>query len=128
MNRRRLRRAGRSAGMTLVEIMIVVILMALIATAVGMAVIPMLTTGQEHAAEADAAAIRSGALAWRVSGRDGCPTFDDLQAGEILDPQAEANDPWGSAYVIQCDGADVRVTSAGPDRELGTEDDVPDRR
>lgn len=122
------RRRRRREGMTLVEIMIVVIIMALIATAVGYAVIPMLTDGQEHMAETNAAAIRSGVFAYFVGGGEDCPSFDDLVEADVLDGQAEPQDPWGTDYAIECEGADVFVTSAGPDRELGTEDGVPDRR
>jgi hypothetical protein len=35
-------------------------------------------------------------------------------------------DPWGSAYAVTCaEGAQAVVTSPGPDRELGTDDDIP---
>jgi hypothetical protein len=34
-------------------------------------------------------------------------------------------DPWGSRYVLACEeGAQPVVTSPGPDRELGTDDDI----
>ena len=33
-------------------------------------------------------------------------------------------DPWGGEYVLQTDGDDAVIFSAGPDREIGTDDDV----
>ena len=33
-------------------------------------------------------------------------------------------DPWGNAYVLERDGADVRVSSCGPDGQDGTDDDI----
>jgi hypothetical protein len=57
-----------------------------------------------------------------------CPHgIDELVAGKYLERSA-AKDPWGSQLVLTCpgmndaDGADV--ASAGPDRELGTTDDI----
>jgi hypothetical protein len=57
-----------------------------------------------------------------------CPhSIDDLVAGRFLD-RGNARDPWGSPLVLKCpgendsDGADI--TSLGPDKQLGTADDI----
>jgi hypothetical protein len=57
-----------------------------------------------------------------------CPrSVDDLVAGRYLD-RANARDPWGSRLILLCpgnqdhEGADV--VSLGPDKELGTADDI----
>jgi hypothetical protein len=57
-----------------------------------------------------------------------CPHgIDDLVAGRYLE-QTYAKDPWGSALVLRCpgnnDGDGADVTSPGPDKELGTADDI----
>jgi hypothetical protein len=40
----------------------------------------------------------------------------------------DTKDPWGTEYVIKCDGlpegTELGVVSAGPDKTLGTEDDI----
>lgn len=123
---RRSRRRGRE-GMTLVEIMIVVIIMALIATAVGIAVLPMLESSRVKQATTDVAGIRGAAVTWFAGGHADCPSVSDRIDEGILDRHARDEDPWGSAFVIECEDADVDVISAGPDRELGTSDDIPQR-
>jgi hypothetical protein len=57
-----------------------------------------------------------------------CPRgIDELVAGKYLD-RINVTDPWGSPLTFRCpghndsDGADV--TSWGPDKELGTADDI----
>ena len=121
-NRRDRRR--RRAGMTLVEIMIVVIIMSLIATAVGMAVLPALITSKEHQTRSDAATMQSAAIAYLASGAEGCPSGTDLVAAGILNATARARDAWENDFLIECEGDQVRVSSAGPDGQMGTEDDV----
>jgi general secretion pathway protein G len=115
----------RRAGMTLVEIMIVVIIMALIATAVGMAVLPALQDARRRQAQADAATMQSAALAYLVqSGRAECPTASELEESGVLNAQTRARDPWDHEFVIECEGDAISVRSMGPDGQLGTEDDV----
>ena len=54
----------------------------------------------------------------------GCPTVVDLvRAGEI-DDASRTDDPWGSEYRIDCAGSDATVTSSGPDKRVGTADDI----
>lgn len=52
------------------------------------------------------------------------------QQGVGCDPSLEPTfgvaktDPWGSGFVYTCEGDEPRLSSPGPDRELGTPDDV----
>lgn len=52
-----------------------------------------------------------------------CPTMDDLLDGYI-NASTRTADAWDNDLVIECEGNDIRVTSAGPDGRLGTEDDI----
>jgi hypothetical protein len=58
-----------------------------------------------------------------------CPhSIDELVAGRFLD-QWNARDPWGSPLSMQCPGfsnedGDADFTSLGPDKVLGTADDI----
>ena len=47
-----------------------------------------------------------------------------LTEGGYLDTSRRTTDAWDSAFVIDCEGDDVIVTSPGPDGELGNEDDI----
>lgn len=124
-NRRRGRRRRRRAGMTLVEIMIVVIIMALIATAVGVAVLPRLQQARIDSTRTDARTV-SGAVEMYVAENPGggCPDMDDLVQGGFLNNNTRTTDAWDNAFAIECNGTDISVTSAGPDGQMGTEDDI----
>lgn len=121
---RRLRRR-RQEGMTLVEIMIVVIIMALIATAVGVAVLPRLKQARIDSTRTDAQSVRSAAVMYVSENAGGdCPNVEELTEGGYLDSSRRTADAWDNPFVIDCEGDDVIVTSSGPDGEMGTEDDI----
>ncbi|MEC7523155.1 MAG: type II secretion system protein GspG [Myxococcota bacterium] len=119
------RGARRREGMTLVEIMIVVIIMALIATAVGVAVLPRLEQAKIEDTRAGAQSMRSAAVMYVAenSGSD-CPAVEDLTEGGYLDSGRRTTDAWDNDFAIECEGGDVIVISAGPDAQMGTEDDI----
>ncbi len=120
----RFRRRRRLEGMTLVEIMIVVIIMALIATAVGIAVIPRWRKAQIDTARTDAQAVRSAVQLYLMDHND-CPSnAEDLQEGGYLDRSKRATDPWDEPFRIECEGDEIYVLSAGPDKQWDTEDDI----
>lgn len=111
--------------MTLVEIMIVVIIMALIATAVGAAVLPRLKAARIESTRTDGHAVASAAIGYIMENPGGdCPTMEDLTEDGFLSASRRTADVWDNAFVIECDGDDVFVISAGPDGEMGTEDDI----
>lgn len=115
----------RNAGMTLVEIMIVVIIMALIATAVGVAVLPRLKQARIDSTRTDAQSVRSAAVMYvsENSGGD-CPAVEDLTEGGYLDRSRRSTDAWDHPFMVECEGDDILVVSGGPDGEMGTEDDI----
>lgn len=127
--RNRAKRAQRIArraieGMTLVEIMVVVIIMALIATAVGVAVLPQLEKARIKTAKSDASSITSAATLWIADHAGQCPTVADLLEDGLLARNKNSKDPWDNEYVIECDGDGVTTKSAGPDKQMGGEDDI----
>lgn len=111
--------------MTLVEMMIVVVIMALLATGVAVLVMPLLVDAQVKQAGTDASAIRTAAAIWRMRGSSDCPSVDDLIDDHLLSRETRSRDPWDQPFVVTCEPDSVHVVSAGPDRRLGTEDDVP---
>ena len=125
--RRRQDRAARRRrqGMTLVEIMIVVIIMALIATAVGVAVLPQLQRARVDSTRADAQQVSSAAVLYlgQEPGAD-CPSVSDLVEAGVVDRTRRTTDAWDHEFVIECEGDDIYVLSAGPDGQMGTEDDI----
>ena len=124
--RRRARRPSRAReGMTLVEIMIVVIIMALIATAVGVAVLPRLKRARIDSTKADAQTVRSAVQMYLGDHPGGeCPSIEKLVEDGQLDRSKRTSDAWDRPFQIECEGDDVTVVSPGPDGQLGSDDDI----
>jgi general secretion pathway protein G len=110
----------RQQGMTLIEIMVVVIIMAIIATGVGVAVMPRLKKARIDTAKTDAAALRTAVQLFLAENGGKCPTVDDLKAGKYLDKTKRTTDPWDKDFVINCiEDDDPEVFSLGPDGQEG---------
>jgi len=115
----------RQRGVTLVEVLVVIAIMAILSTVVAFAVIPMYVASQKRTARLSASSLRHGVGAWRVSHLgEQCPDFARLRADKAVDRESNPQDPWGSDYVIICADDDVTVVSLGPDKKIGTEDDI----
>jgi general secretion pathway protein G len=126
----RLRRARRAAqrGMTLIEIMIVVVIMGLIASAVGIGVFNQAKKARVETSTTEARNIEHAVQLWQQDHPNGCPTVVQLQNDRVLDSHARSKDPWDNDYMISCEGGDVTVRSKGPDGQEGTDDDIPHAR
>jgi general secretion pathway protein G len=114
----------RLEGMTLVEIMIVVIIMALIATAVGVGVLPQLKKARIKQARTDCSTVQSAAVMWIAENPGRCPTMEQLKSDGQINRSTNTKDPWDHDYIIECESDDVVVSSAGPDGQTGSEDDI----
>ena len=125
--RRRVRRvpALPDRGMTLIEIMIVLALIALIAATLGVQVIHRHKDGQLQVARIQVREVAGNVHQFMV-GREHCPTMDELVAGRFV--SSEPRDPWGNLIAVRCPGEHdpdgVDVVSWGPDKQEGTDDDI----
>lgn len=119
-------RVARAAarGVTLVEVLIVVSIMSLIATAVVVAVIPKFKGAQVDVAGQSAREIRNAVTRYRARGTETCPTVAQLQSEKEIDQASKPDDPWGSPFKIECADDEVYVISLGPDKKEGTADDI----
>lgn len=119
------RRLKKLQGMTLVEIMVVIIIMALIATAVGIAVLPSLERSRVNATRSDATAIQSAVTMYLATNPGGdCPSVEDLTRERILDSSRRVKDAWDRDFTIECSDGDIIVSSSGPDGQNGNDDDI----
>jgi general secretion pathway protein G len=119
-----IRRCSRR-GVTLVEVLIVVAIIAMVAGGVAVFALPKYRDAQKTSAETGARVIRTAVQQWQASNNEvSCPTISQLVQEKTLDPGANTNDPWGSSYLLTCTEDDVTVTSIGPDRKKGTKDDI----
>jgi general secretion pathway protein G len=121
------RRGARQAGLTLLEIMIVLAIIALI---MGVLVGPKVMNSFKEA-RIDTAFITlkqefmSAHVRWVAENEGDCPEkLEDLLK---YTNRRDLKDPWGSLYVQKC-GDEVPggygVISLGPDKKEGTEDDI----
>ena len=102
-------------GMTLIEIMIVIVIMAMIATGVSIAVVSRLKSAQEKDARIGACTIKSAVQMYMAEHTRKCPSLDDLK-GSYIDEAKGTQDPWGVDYVVDCAGSkDPDVYSQGSD-------------
>ena len=132
MNRRRTsgQVVGRctEAGMTLIEIMVVVAIIGLMLGGVGVYAINKYRKAQETQARQVVANVRSAVEHYSLE-NPGKPCPKEIQ-GLVDDGQMKKipKDPWGKKLLYKCpgeqdpEGADI--TSRGRDGKEGTEDDV----
>lgn len=122
---RALARRRGAAGMTLVEVLIVVSIMALIATGVTVFALPKFKEAQVSTAKTNAQVLRRSIQDWqRVNNEYGCPTISQLIEGRHLDSASNTDDPWGNPWTLACTEDDIFVQSMGPDKKQGTDDDI----
>jgi general secretion pathway protein G len=125
MNERKRDAARRARGVTLVEVLIVVAIMALISGAVALGVMQHFKKAKETTARTDAIAVREAVKAWWfMNESESCPTMTELVSSGVLDAISPKKDPWGSPWHIDCAGSAVTVSSDGADRTEGTADDI----
>src|SRR5262245_58104319 len=119
---RRTRR--RRMGMTLIEVMAVMVIMAAMASAVAIGIMKYLEDARRRETQTRARAIQSGALAYLMDSPGECPSVEELARRNILDRTTDARDGWGHAFSIECEDETIHVRSSGKDGQAGTEDDV----
>lgn len=124
--KRRIRRAmARQRGMTLIEIMVVVAIISLVLGGVGVMAFNRYQDAQLDTARNQTVTIQGAVEQYRTTKRGKCPkSMQDLKAAGFINKISK--DPWGGDYEFKCPGdkMSVDVMSAGPDGDMGTEDDI----
>jgi general secretion pathway protein G len=112
-------------GVTLIEVMIVVVILGLIAGGVAVAVLPKLGQAQKDTTRTSATELRRAAETWRANhAGEGCPTAKKLQEDKAIDTASKITDAWDMEFKIVCDDDETTVISYGPDKKEGTADDI----
>ncbi len=114
----------KQAGVTLVEVLIVVAIMAMIAGGVSFAILPRLADARLKTATQGAMEIRKAAQLWQVENGSDCPSLSQLKRDGVLDKAGTSDDPWGQPFQIKCGDGEIYVASSGPDAKKGSEDDI----
>jgi len=125
----RLRRMKRAAsrGVTLVEVLIVVAIMAVISGGVTLVAFPLYKESRIKIAAQGCMTVRQAAELYQnlEGSADQCPTIQDLVTSKKLDGK-RTEDPWNVTYKIDCGEGEIHAVSAGNDRKFGTQDDIRD--
>lgn len=112
-------------GVSLVEVMIVVAIMAMLAGGVAVFALPQFRKAQVDTAVTGARTMRRAVQTWQMMNSETtCPTVSMLIEQKQLDRGSSTDDPWGQQYELDCSDDEVWVQSFGPDRKKGTQDDI----
>jgi len=121
----RLRRLRRGRGVTLFEVLIVVAILAMVASGVAVFALPKYREAQIKTAESGARTMRMAVQGWQQANNEtSCPTVSQLIQDKQIDTGTQTNDPWGQSYSFNCTDDEITVTSMGPDKKKGTKDDI----
>src|SRR5437868_39191 len=99
---------ARKHGVTLIEVLIVVAILAMIADGVAVFALPKFKDSQIKQTEIDARVIRTAVQQWQAANNEtSCPTISQLVQEKDLDPGQNNNDPWNKPYTLNCSDDDV---------------------
>ena len=117
-------RRASQRGMTLLEILAVVTIIAFVRGGSAFIIMPLLKGAGVKTARTSAQTIRRGVQVWQMTnGSTACPDLETLMTDKILDKGSNL-DPWKEPFRLTCQGDDIIVQSAGPSKKFGTEDDI----
>lgn len=115
----------RVRGVTLVEVLIVVAIIALVSTGVGLAAVAYWEKARNKTAATNARNLRAVVKLWLTEHDDSaCPDVEALARDQVLDRDSPRLDPWGKPWHIECVEHDAVILSDGHDRLPGTADDI----
>jgi general secretion pathway protein G len=115
------RRRGLARGMTLIEIMVVLVILGLIAGAIGFNVFNRLKEAQIDTARLNLRKLSDSIDIFRVENGSLPDGLQQLVPKIIKDLP---KDPWGSEYKYVKQGDNYEVYSYGPDKAQGGGDDI----
>lgn len=125
----RIKRARRAAarGVTLVEVLIVVAIMAVISGGVTLVAFPLYKESRIKIGVQGCQVVKQAAELYQnlEGSADQCPTIQDLVTSKKLGA-GKTEDPWNTTYKIDCSEGEIHAISAGNDKKFGTQDDLRD--
>jgi general secretion pathway protein G len=123
----RLPRRRSAAGFTLLEVMIVLAIIAAIASGVGVVVFNNYKRAQVKIAKERVKEVMQGVTTFMIDNNN-CPQSLEQLVGQKYLSKGAAKDPWGKEFTLRCPGTNdpeaADISSAGPDKTDGTPDDI----
>ncbi len=116
MNKKR--KHNRNAGFTLVELMVVISIIAILATIVGVNMLGAIDESSVGAAKAQISNLKTAIVSYKLKHRKLPDSLEDVAS--LLDPPQVPKDPWGNAFVYnKISGSDYEIISYGVDGTPG---------
>ncbi|MEI7901445.1 MAG: type II secretion system protein GspG [bacterium] len=120
---------SRRSGFTLVELLLVVCILGILAAGVVMNMSGHDKTARITTTRASITQIEQAVQIFAMRHNSKLPdTLDELTADTDDNPgllkEGAINDSWGVPFGYTKTGRKFKITSAGPDGEMGTEDDI----
>ncbi len=111
------------AGMTLMEIMVVLLIISLVMGALGFGVFQYLKDAKKKTAQmmVDGVAQQMSLELGENPNKNPEEILEDLVGDKKI---SSDRDPWGTKLRVETEGEDVCVVSAGPDKRFDTHDDI----
>ena len=115
-------------GMTLIEIMIVLVIMASVMTLVGVNVFGALDTGNEKTTTIQLQQFKSAIESYKLNYRKMPNSLDDLintpDRRSLIDSDTVPKDGWDNDFTFEKNGNRIKIYSNGADGMPNTEDDI----
>lgn len=116
-------RRSLERGMTLVEIMVVIAIIAIIGVALAFGVIPLFASSQKDVAKQQIDTISKGLDTYYLKHREMPDNLEALVEEETLKAD-QLQDPWKKPFSYEATGRKYHLCSAGEDKQLGSQDDI----
>ena len=119
---------GAARGFTLLEIMVVIAIIGLLATAVSVGVMSYLKKAKVQTCKIQLNTIAQAINNYYLEENDYPSSLEDLTKGHNAPlKEKQLKDPWGQEFIYSTSThgeADFTLCSKGPDKREGTDDDI----
>ncbi len=116
-------RRKATAGFTLVELMVVIAIIAILASIVGYNVLGAMDDGNVAAAKAQIKKLETAIVGYKIKFKNLPDSLDQLvrppRGDSLLDAKQIPDDPWGNPYKYTVDGSRFTIVSYGADGSPG---------
>lgn len=116
------RKHPATAGFTLVELMVVISIIAILATIVGVNMIGQIDESNVKAAQAQIRNLKTAVIAYKLKNRTLPDSLEEVASGGFLETNSVPPDPWNNAYVYTRDGSKFTILCYGADGKSGGSD------